>query len=50
VGQGEALRPLVSTAMLCFALYISSACSGIDCRFVSRYYLQLLKGLCSPQH
>jgi hypothetical protein len=36
VGQGETLRPLVSTAMLCFALYsyISSACSGMQCWFI----------------
>jgi hypothetical protein len=33
VGQGEALRPLVSAAMRCYALYISSACSGVQCWF-----------------
>jgi hypothetical protein len=34
VGQGEALRPLVSAAMRYYAMSISSACSGMQCWFV----------------
>jgi hypothetical protein len=33
VGQGEALRPLVSAAMRYYAMSISSACSGMQCWF-----------------
>jgi hypothetical protein len=33
VGQGEALRSLVSIALRCYAMSISSACSGMQCWF-----------------